>query len=105
MAKQRAHNRSDIEGDVAGRQEGFGSREERDEITSESAGQAGDLQGLSEVADADSESVEELLEEGQSFEAGVISGVENAPEPDQGEVRTREVLEDDVPEEYDGSDR
>jgi hypothetical protein len=65
-----------------------------------SAGQAGDTQGIAAGADVDSESVEELLEEGQSFEAEVIDGVENAPEPDQGRVRTREVSEDDVPEEY-----
>lgn len=63
-------------------------------------GQAGDTQGLSSVLDVDSESVEELLEEGQSFEAEIVDGVENAPEPDQGEVRTRQVPEDDVPEEY-----
>jgi hypothetical protein len=57
-----------------------------------SGGQAGDTQGLAAE-------VEELLEEGQSFEAGVVSGVENAPEPDEGEIRTREVSEEDVPEE------
>ncbi|MBZ5673646.1 MAG: hypothetical protein LAP61_05310 [Acidobacteriia bacterium] len=65
-----------------------------------SAGQSGDTQGLSDVAEANSESVVELLEEGQSFEAEVISGVENAPDADAGEVRTKEVLEDDVPFEY-----
>jgi len=65
-----------------------------------SAGQSGDTQGLSDVADADSESVEELLEEGQSFEAEAIGGVENAPDPDVAEVRTRQVREDDVPPEY-----
>jgi hypothetical protein len=48
----------------------------------------------------DSESVEELAAEGQDFEAEVVSGVENALDPDQGEVRTREVPEDDVPSEY-----
>jgi hypothetical protein len=58
------------------------------------------LQGFSTTAEADSESVEELLEEGNAFEAGVVKGVEDAPEADQGEVRTHEVLEDDVPEEY-----
>ena len=67
----------------------------------DSAGQSGDTQGLSDVAEADSESVEELLEEGQSFEAEVISGVENAPDPDVSEVHTRQFLEDDVPTEYD----
>ena|SRR6516165_10023900 len=65
-----------------------------------SGGQSGDTQGLGAGADVDSESVEGLLEEGQSFEAEVVDGVENAREPDQGEVRTREVEEDDVPEEY-----
>ncbi len=65
-------------------------------------GQSGDIQGLPVRPDVDSESVEELLEEGQSFEAEVVDGVENAPEPDQGEIRTREVEEDDVPEEYQG---
>lgn len=65
-----------------------------------SAGQSGDVQGLSRKQDIDSESVEELLEEGQSREAEIVSGVENALDPDQGEVQTREVLADDVPEEY-----
>ena len=64
-------------------------------------GQSGDNQGLSRKEDVDSESVEELTEEGQDFEAEVVSGVENAPDADQGEVRTREVPEDDFPEEYD----
>jgi hypothetical protein len=41
-----------------------------------------------------------LVEEGQSFEAEIIGGVEDAPDADEGEVRTREVPEDDVPEEY-----
>ena len=63
-------------------------------------GQSGDLQGLSGAAETASESVQELLEEGQSFEAEVVSGVENARDPDESEVVTREVPEDDVPEEY-----
>jgi hypothetical protein len=66
----------------------------------EAGGQAGDTEGLSRAELADSESVEELIEEGQAFEAGVVSGVEGAPDADQGGVRTREVPEDDVPEEY-----
>jgi hypothetical protein len=66
----------------------------------EAGGQSGDTEGLSRAELADSESVEELLEEGQAFEAGVVSGVENAPEADKGGVRTRQVPEDDVPQEY-----
>ncbi len=65
-----------------------------------SGGQSGDLQGLSNTASADSESVDELLEEGNSFEAEVVEGIEGAPDADQGEVKTHEVSEDDVPEEY-----
>jgi hypothetical protein len=65
------------------------------------AGQSGDIQGISRQEDVDSESVEELAEEGQDFEAEAVSGVENALDPDEGEVRTHEVPEDDVPREYD----
>jgi hypothetical protein len=64
-------------------------------------GQSGDNQGLSRKEFADSESVEELTEEGQDYEAEVVSGVQNARDPDQGEVTTKEVPEDDVPTEYD----
>jgi hypothetical protein len=66
----------------------------------ESGGQSGDTQGLSRRSYDDSESVEELMEEGQYMEAEAVSGVENARDADQGEVRTSEVPEDDVPEEY-----
>ena len=65
----------------------------------------GDFGGASVAESVDSESADELLEEGQTFEAGIVSGVENAPDPDQGEVRTHEVPQDDVPEEYDDKDR
>jgi hypothetical protein len=65
-----------------------------------SGGQSGDTQGLSRREDVDSESVTELAEEGQDYEAGVVSGVENAKDPDEGEVTTTEVPEDDVPPEY-----
>jgi hypothetical protein len=63
------------------------------------AGQSGDLQGISRAESADSESVEELLEDGQAFEAEAVSGVEDALDPDESEVTTKEVPEDDVPDE------
>lgn len=69
-----------------------------------SGGQSGDTQGLSRRSYDDSESVEELMEEGQYMEAEAVSGVENAPDADQGEVRTRQFPEDDVPEEYKDDD-
>jgi hypothetical protein len=74
-------------------------------LGSASGGQSGDTQGLSERESADSESVTELAEEGQDFEAEVVSGVENAKDPDEGEVTTSEVPEDDVPPEYRDRDR
>jgi len=58
------------------------------------------LQGLSNAEGADSESVDELLEEGNAFEADVVSGVEEADRSEGREVHTHEVPEDDVPEEY-----
>jgi hypothetical protein len=69
-------------------------------VALEKAGQSGDVEGLSNAEEADSESVSELAEEGQAFEASVVDGVENAPDADQGEVTTEEVPEDDIPAEY-----
>ena len=80
------------------------ARRSRSGMRAASAGQSGDVQGLSRKPVVDSESVEELLEEGQTYEAEAVSGVEDALEPDQGEVQTHEVLEDDVPEEYTDED-
>ena len=65
-----------------------------------SGGQSGDTQGLSRTQYGDSESVEELLEEGQYLEAEAVGGVEDAKDPDEAEVTTSEVAEDDVPREY-----
>jgi hypothetical protein len=62
--------------------------------------QSGDTQGLSDRAVADSESVKELMEEGQYLEAEAVEGVEDAPDADAGPIRTKEVPEDDVPGEY-----
>jgi hypothetical protein len=55
---------------------------------------------LSRRESADSESVDELLEEGNAFEADAVSGVEEADLADEKEVHTHEVPEDDVPGEY-----
>jgi hypothetical protein len=81
-----------------------GSRDEavfsRPRRVSQPGEQAGDLQGLSNIEAADSESVDELLEEGNAFEADVVSGVQAADDADEQEVHTHEVPEDDVPAEY-----
>ena len=55
---------------------------------------------MRDVESADSESVSELLEEGNAFEADVVAGVEHVEDDEEQEVHTHEVPEDDVPEEY-----
>jgi len=67
--------------------------------TSARAGQAGDVQGITNMAEADPESVAELLEEGQALEAEVVSGVEDAP--DEREVPSRGRREDEPLHSYD----
>jgi membrane protein involved in colicin uptake len=84
--------KSEITGSIEYEVPGLGAR---------SGGQSGDLQGLSNVAGADSESVDELLEEGNAFEAEIVKGVQDVRDADEGEIVTHEVPEDDVPREYD----
>jgi hypothetical protein len=90
-AKKRLRGKNQDVDTVAFEPAGLGAR---------SGGQSGDLQGLSNVGRANSESVDELLEEGNAFEAEVVKGVEDAGDADEGEVHTHEVPEDDVPGEY-----
>jgi len=59
-----------------------------------------DSEGLSRRASADSESVAELLEEGNAFEAAAVSGVEAADNCEGRPVEARELMENDVPDEY-----
>ena len=72
----------------------------REDLGPDAAGQSGDIQQLNDTPEADSESVEELIEEGNAFEADAVQGVEDAEDPDVSEVQTRQVPEDDVPSEY-----
>ncbi len=65
-----------------------------------SAGQSGDLQGLSGSEESENESVRELIEEGQFYEAAAVEGVENAPDADSGPVRIHQRPEDDLRPEY-----
>ena len=76
------------------------TRLEDDVLGPDGTGLTGDTQQLTNVADVTSESVEELVEEGNAFEANAVQGVEDAQDPDVSEVRTRQVPEDDVPAEY-----
>jgi hypothetical protein len=89
--KHRTRGKRQIESSVTFDRAGLGA---------DAGGQSGDLQGLSNAPGADSESVDELLEEGNAFEAEVVDGVQKVRDADEDEVRTREVPEDDVPDEY-----
>lgn len=57
---------------------------------SDSAGQSGDVQGLSQVADVDEESARELAETEQTYEAEVVEGIEDAGDHRERPVHTRE---------------
>ena len=63
---------------------------EAEELASDSAGQSGDAQGLSQIADADEESVEELAETDQAYEAEAMDGLEDAADHPERPVQTRE---------------
>ena len=91
LKKKKARGKSQSVDTVLFEPKGLGAR---------SGGQSGDLQGLSNIEGADSESVDELLEEGNAFEAEAVKGVQDAGDADEGEVRTHEVPEDEVPGEY-----
>ncbi len=90
-AKKRVRGKSQTVDTVAYAPEGLAAR---------SGGQSGDLQGLSSIEGADSESVDELLEEGNAFEAEAVKGVQDAGDAEEGEVHTHEEPEDDVPGKY-----
>ena len=62
----------------------------RGETGAESAGQSGDLQGLSRTADASDESVEELVEDDQAMDAEIVEGVEEAADHPERPVHTHE---------------
>jgi hypothetical protein len=64
-----------------------------------SAGQSGSSQGLSEVADANEESVEELADTDQPFESAAVEGVEDAADHPERPTHTHEEYgrPDDAP--------
>jgi hypothetical protein len=60
------------------------------EAASDNAGQSGDDQGLSQIADADEESVRELAETDQMYEAEVVEGLEDAADHPERPLHTHE---------------
>jgi hypothetical protein len=65
----------------------------------ESAGQSGDSQRLSRVANASESSVEELADDDQAIEAAAVDGVEDAADHPERPTHTHEEYgrPDDVP--------
>jgi hypothetical protein len=58
------------------------------QVGTDSAGQSGDTQGLSDFEDASEESVEELVETDQAFEAEIVEGSEDAANHPERPVHT-----------------
>jgi hypothetical protein len=69
------------------------------QVGPDSAGQSGDSQRLSPIAEANEESVEELADTDQAIEAAAVEGVEDAADHPERPVHTHEEYgrPDDVP--------
>lgn len=69
------------------------------QVGEDSAGQSGDTQGLSPIAEENDESVEELAETDQAMEASATEGVEDAADHPERPTHTHEEYgrPDDVP--------
>jgi len=73
------------------------------QVGSDSAGQSGDAQGLSNIKEANEESVQELADTEQAYEADAVQGVEDAGDHPEKEVRSHQDQnyrrDDDIPPE------
>jgi hypothetical protein len=69
------------------------------EVGARSGGQSGGSQGLSHIAEANEESVEELADTEQAFESAAVEGVEDAADHPERPTHTHEEYghPDDVP--------
>ena len=103
MAKKKKETRDiderspELKGDLEARPDELGS--DPRQVGDDSAGQSGDLQQLSTVEEANEESVEELADSDQAFEASVVEGVEDAGDHPERPVHTHEEYgrPDDTP--------
>src|ERR1700693_4958467 len=73
-------------GDEAAQPDELGS--DPGQVGPDSAGQSGDAQQLSSIADAAEESVQELADTDQAMEAGIVDGVEDAADHPERPVHT-----------------
>ena len=60
------------------------------QVGPDSGDQSGDTQALSKIANAADESVEELADTGQAYEAEVVEGVEDAADHPENPMHTHE---------------
>ncbi len=97
-SKRRDDERSaELQGDEQARLDDLGT--DPGQVGPESAGQSGDPQQLSPIADANEESVEELADTDQAIEAAAVAGVEDAADHPERPVHTHEEYgrPDDLP--------
>ena len=87
----------ELKGDYEAHLDDLGS--DPGQVGSDSAGQSGDPQRLSELEEANEESVEELADGEQAFEASAVEGAEDAADHPERPVHTHEEYgrPDDVP--------
>ena len=87
----------ELKGDLQAQPDELGT--DPGEVGEDSAGQSGDPQGLSDIEEANDESVEELAETDQAFEASIIEGAEDAGDHPERPAHTHEEYgrPDDVP--------
>ena len=73
--------------------------DELERLDRDSAGQAGDIEGLSPIPEANAESIEELAATDQAIEAEAVAGVEDASDHPERPVHTHEEYgrPDDLP--------
>lgn len=95
MARSQANRRRDDDNEARLDELGNDPRQ----VGTDSAGQSGDSQRLSIVADATNESVAELADTDQGMEAAIVEGVEDAEDHPERPVHTHEEYgrPDDLP--------
>lgn len=86
--KKRDERAAEVAGDNQAQPDELGR--DPGQVGPDSAGQSGDPQGLSQIEDANEESVEELADTDQAYEASVVQGVEDAGDHPERPVHTHE---------------
>ena len=96
-AKRKDERSAELTGDERARLDDLGT--DPGQVGPDSAGQSGDVQQLSPIAEANEESVEELADTDQALEAAAVEGVEDAADHPERPVHTHEEYgrPDDLP--------